>query len=82
MCETIGWFIWECCCKKIELQQRFKKIRLFNCPQTFFTWAGIDFPLHDYDKKEDEEKKEEEEDEEDEEKEEDEEEVTVTNRYE
>ena len=63
----------------MELQQRFKKVRLFTCPQTFFTWAGIDFPLHDYDKKEDEEEKEEEEDEEEEEKEE---EVTVTNKYE
>ena len=53
----------------MELQQRFKKVRLFTCSQTFFTWAANNFPLHDYDKKEDEEEKEEEEEEKEEEEE-------------
>ena len=67
----------------MELQQRYKKVRFFTCPKTFFTWAGIDFPLHDDDKqKEDEEEKEEEEEEEEEdEQEENEDEVNVTNNY-
>ena len=57
-------------------KQRYKKVRFFTCPKTFFIWAGIDFPLHDDDKyKDDEEEKEEEEEEEDEE------EVNVTNKY-
>ena len=32
------------------MQQRYKKVRFFTCPKTFFEWAGIDFSLHDDDK--------------------------------
>ena len=54
----------------MELQQRYKKVRLFTYLKTFSTWAGIDFPLHDDDKqKKDEEEKEKEKDEEEEEEE-------------
>ena len=61
----------------MELQQRYKKVRFFTCPKTFFLWAGIDFPLNDDDKqKEDEEEKDTEKEEDQ-----DEEEVNVTNRY-
>ena len=56
-----------------------QKGKIVHLPTDLFHMGSIDFPLHDYDKKEDEEEKEEEEDEEEEEKEE---EVTVTNKYE
>ena len=64
----------------MELEQRYKKVRFFTWPNTFFTLAGIDFLLHDDDKQTDDEEEKEEEEEE-EEKEEDEEEVNVTNKY-
>ena len=65
------------------LEQRYKTVRFFTWPNTFFTLAGIDFFLHDDDKQTDdeEEKEEEEEDDDEDEKEEDEEEVNVTNKY-
>ena len=62
----------------MELEQRYKKVRFFTWPNTFFTLASIDFLLHDDDKQTDDE--EEKEEEEEEEKEEDEEEVNVTNK--
>ena len=63
----------------MELQQRYKKVRFFTYPKTFFIWAGIDFPLYDDNRqKEDEEEKEEEEEEKEEEKEE---EVNIINSY-
>ena len=37
----------------MELQERYKQVRFFTCPKTFFTWAGFGFPLHDDDMKED-----------------------------
>ena len=37
------------------MQQRYKKVRFFTCPKTFFTWTGFGFSLHDDDKEEDEE---------------------------
>ena len=64
----------------MELEQRYKKVRFFTWPNTFFTLAGIDFLLHDDDKQTDDEEEKDEEEEE-EEKEEDEEEVNVTNKY-
>ena len=68
------------------LEQRYKTVRFFTWPNTFFTLASIDFLLHDDDKQtDDEEEKEEVEEEDDkeeeEEKEKDEEEVNVTNKY-
>ena len=39
----------------MELQQRYKKVRFFTCPKTFFTWASIDFPLYDDEDEEEEE---------------------------
>ena len=41
--------------KKIELQQRYKKVRFFTCPNTFSMSTGFGFPLPDDDKKDDEE---------------------------
>ena len=55
--------------------------KIFTCPKTFFTWAGIDFPLHDDNKQREDEEEKEEEEEEEKEKEEDKEEVNVTNKY-
>ena len=55
----------------MELQERYKKVRFFTFPKTFFTWAGFGFPLiHDDDKEEDKEEDEEDEEEEEEDKEE------------
>ena len=51
----------------MELQQRYKKVRFFTCPKTFFTWAGFGLPLHDDVKEEDEKEEGEEEDEKEEE---------------
>ena len=49
----------------MKLQERYKKVRFFTFPKTFFTWAGFGFPLlHDDDKEEDDKKDEEEEEEE------------------
>ena len=36
----------------MELQQRYKKVRYFSSPRTFFTWAGFGFRLHDVDEEE------------------------------
>ena len=58
----------------MEQRQKYSKVKFFTCPKTFFTWAGMDFPLHDDGKQmEDEDEKEEEA--------EDEEEINGTNKY-
>ena len=44
--------------------------KIFNLHQDFLSWAGVDFPLHDDDKKEDKDEEEEEEEDEKEEEEE------------
>ena len=36
----------------MELKHLYKKVRFFSYPMTFFTTAGIDFPLRDDDKEE------------------------------
>ena len=48
----------------MELQQSYKKVRFFTFPKIFFTWAGVDFPLHNDDKEGEEVEEEEEDDEE------------------
>ena len=47
-----------------RMQKRYKKVRLFSCPKTFFKGIGFGFPLHDDDKEEDEEEEKVDEDEE------------------